>query len=137
MRNTPGAPRDFDTQAHSYSVQVTANDGTNNTVQNLTVTLTDVNDNAPIFASGTTASAPENVATNVAVYTASAPDADGTAANNTVTYSLAAGIGDTDLFDIEASTGVVTFKVSPDFEAPTDAGGHNVYDIVVKASDGL
>src|SRR3954462_621539 len=115
MRNTPGAPRDFDTQAHSYSVQVTANDGTNTTVQNLAVTLTDVNDNAPIFASGTVASAPENVAANTAVYTASAPDADGTAANNTVPYSLATGVSDNALFDIDASTGVVTFKVSPDF----------------------
>src|SRR6185295_19006345 len=48
------AARDFETQAHSYAVEVTANDGTNNTVQNLTVTLTDANDNAPVFTSSAT-----------------------------------------------------------------------------------
>ena len=31
----------------------------------------------------------------------------------------------------------MTFKVSPNFEAPTDAGGNNVYDIVVHANDGV
>ena len=30
----------------------------------------------------------------------------------------------------------MTFKVSPNFEAPTDAGANNVYDIVVHANDG-
>jgi VCBS repeat-containing protein len=129
-------PRDYETQAHSYAVQVTANDGTNNTVQNITVALTDANDNAPIFSSGTTASTPENVATTTPVYTAIAPDADLTAANNTVTYSLASG-GDNDLFNIDANSGAVTFKASPDFEAPADAGADNQYDITVTASDGL
>ncbi|MEI6762411.1 MAG: hypothetical protein WCO22_18370, partial [Betaproteobacteria bacterium] len=31
----------------------------------------------------------------------------------------------------------VTFKASPNFEAPTDAGANNVYDITVTASDGV
>ena len=130
------APRDYETQAHSYSVDVTASDGTNTTVQHITVTLADANDNAPIFSSGAIASTAENVATNVAVYTALAPDADGTAANNTVSYSLASG-GDNDLFDIDAVSGAVTFKNSPNFEVPLDANGDNVYDITVTASDGL
>ena len=82
--------------------------------------------------SGTTASTAENVATGTTIYDANATDADGTAPNNTITYSLSAG-GDNDLFNIDAITGVVTFKVSPDFEAPTDADGNNVYDIVVHA----
>ena len=130
------APRDYETQAHSYSVDVTASDGVNTTVQHITVALADANDNAPIFSSGATASTPENVATNVAVYTALAADADGTAANNTVHYTLASG-GDNDLFDIDANSGAVTFKASPDFENPADAGGDNVYNISVTASDGL
>ena len=54
------AARDFETDAHSYAVEVTANDGTNNTVQNLTVTLTDTNDNAPVFTSSATPSVAEN-----------------------------------------------------------------------------
>ena len=47
------APRDYETQAHSYSVDVTASDGVNTTVQHITVALADANDNAPIFSSGT------------------------------------------------------------------------------------
>ncbi len=39
-------------------------------------------------------------------------------------------------FAINATTGVVTFVTSPDFEAPTDAGANNVYDLQVTASDG-
>ena len=33
--------KDYETQAHSYAVQVTASDGLNPTPQNITVTLTD------------------------------------------------------------------------------------------------
>ena len=130
------APRDFETQAHSYAVQVTANDGVNSTAQSLTVTLTDVNDNAPVFTSGTTGTEAENTATSNVVYTAHATDADASPAFNTVSYSLSSG-GDNDAFNIDSTTGAVTFIVSPDFEAPTDAGGNNVYDIVVHANDGL
>ena len=49
---------------------------------------------------------------------------------------LTAGVGDNDLFNIDAG-GHVTFKASPNFEAPADAGADNTYDIVVTASDGL
>ena len=45
-------------------------------------------------------------------------------------------MADAALFNIDATTGVVTFKSSPNYEAPGDAGGNNVYDITVGASDG-
>ena len=35
------APRDYDTQAHSYQVEVTATDGINATSKTITVNLTD------------------------------------------------------------------------------------------------
>jgi hypothetical protein len=127
-------PADFETQ-QTYAVQVTADDGANQTPQSISVSLTDVNDNAPIFSSGTSANVSEGVSTATVVYDAEATDADGTAINNTIAYSLSAG-GDNDLFNINATTGEVTFKVSPDFETPTDAGGNNVYDIVVHAVNG-
>jgi hypothetical protein len=128
-------PRDYETQAHIYDVQVTADDGTNLTVQNISVALADVNDNAPIFSSGTSANVNEGVSTAAVVYDAEATDADGMVINNTITYSLSAG-GDNNLFNINSSTGEVTFKVSPNFETPADAGGNNVYDIVVHAVNG-
>ena len=30
----------------------------------------------------------------------------------------------------------MTFKVSPNFEAPTDVGANNVYDVMVQVNDG-
>ena len=41
---------------------------------------------------------------------------------------------DDELFGIE--NGVLTFKSSPDFEAPADDGGNNMYEVTVQASDG-
>ena len=51
-------------------------------------------------------------------------------------YSITGG-ADANLFSINATTGVLSFKTSPNFEAPTDAGGNNVYDVIVKVSDPL
>ena len=38
-------------------------------------------------------------------------------------------------FDI-GTTGALTFKAKPDFEAPTDANKNNVYEVTVRAADG-
>ena len=83
----------------------------------------------PVITSVTTATFAENA--TGAVYTAAGTDAD---AGTTLTYALAGT--DAALFNINASTGAVTFKAAPNFEAPADAGANNVYDITVTASDG-
>lgn len=85
--------------------------------------------NAPVFTSGATATVAENTSTSV--YTAVATDTDG----NNITYSLAGA--DAALFNINSSTGVVNFKVAPDFEVPADTGANNTYEISVSASDSL
>ena len=108
---------------------MTASDGTNSTDQAVAITVTDANDNSPVFTSGATVSVAENE-TSV-VYTAAATDAD---AGTTLTYSLSGR--DASLFTIDADTGEVSFVNAPDFENPSDAGGDNVYDIIVTASDG-
>src|SRR5206468_69622 len=79
--------REFDTQAHSHAVQATANDGTNNTVQNLTVTLTDTNDNAPTFTSSATPTVFEN---NTAVVDLTTTDPD-TVGTNPATLTITGG----------------------------------------------
>src|SRR5205814_1775149 len=119
-----------------YDIIVHANDGTLDTTKAVAITVTDLNDNAPVFSSGTTASTAENVSTATAVYTAVATDADGTAANNTVSYALAAGVGDNDLFNIDAG-GHVTFPSTTHFrsQAPAESDTTNVYDIIVHAND--
>ncbi|MGN7737061.1 cadherin domain-containing protein, partial [Ensifer sp. 22564] len=121
------APADADGD-NVYDIVVTASDGTLATDRAVAITVTNVNDNAPVFSSGATASFAEN-GTGV-VYDADASDADNLGA---LSYSLSGT--DSALFDIDAATGVVTFKAAPDFETPADVDGDNVYDIVVTASD--
>ncbi|MFN7306389.1 MAG: FG-GAP-like repeat-containing protein, partial [Acetobacteraceae bacterium] len=92
----------------------------------ITVSVTAQND-APRITSGATASFAEN-GTGTA-YQAVGSDPEGAATNWTL------GGTDAALFNI-SSSGAVTFKAAPNFEAPADAGGNNVYNIIVTASDG-
>lgn len=79
---------------------------------------------APVITSGDAADIDENSPVDTVVYTATATDAD----NDTITYSLTGD--DADAFNIDAATGAVTFKESPDFET------QDSYSINVVASDG-
>ena len=126
------APPDFENPGdaggnNAYEILVTASDGSNDINQVVAITVTDVNDNSPIFTSPDSASVAEN---QRLAYTAVATDADG----DPLTYSLSGT--DAALFTIDPAMGVVSFIEAPDFENPDDAGGNNVYDIVVTASDG-
>ncbi len=85
---------------------------------------------APVITSAATATFAENATGTV--YIATGTDAD---AGTTLSYALAGT--DAALFNINASSGVLTFKTAPNFEAPADAGVNNVYDITVTASDGV
>ena len=62
--------------------------------------------------------------------TATDPDA-----GQTLSYSISGG-ADASKFTINADTGALSFITAPNFEAPTDAGGNNVYDVIVQVSDG-
>ncbi|NLQ06622.1 cadherin domain-containing protein, partial [Cylindrospermopsis raciborskii] len=52
-----------------------------------------------------------------------------------LTYSISGG-PDQSLFNINSSTGVLTFKTAPNFEAPGDVGTNNVYNLQVRVTDG-
>ena len=110
-------------------------DGTLTDTQAIAVTVTAVNDNNPVITSnGGGPTAAISVAENTtAVTTVTATDADLPA--QTLTYSIAGG-ADAARFTINSSTGVLSFLAAPDFEAPTDAGANNVYDVTVQVSDG-
>lgn len=82
----------------------------------------------PVVTSPAAVSVAENTA---AVLTVTAVDADG----DTLTYAIAGG-ADAALFVIDPQTGALSFAAAPNFEAPADAGGNNVYNIDVSASDG-
>jgi hypothetical protein len=82
---------------------------------------------APTFTSSATFSLDEN---KTDVGTVAATDPSGP-----IAYALAAGGVDNGFFDINPTTGALTFKTAPDGDAPADAGGDNVYDIRVEATD--
>jgi Ca2+-binding RTX toxin-like protein len=101
---------------------------------NVSVTLSPaIGNHAPTITSnggGATAaiSIAEN-ATAVATIVASDPDA-----GQSITYALAGG-ADAAKFSINAVTGAMAFIEAPNFEAATDAGANNVYDVIVSARD--
>jgi len=113
-----------------YNIDITASDGANTSTQSVSITVTDVN-GTPVFSSGTATSFAENGTGTV--YDANAASGDGSAP----TYAITGG-ADASLFSINTATGEVTFDTPPDYETPGDAGGNNVYDVIITAdSDGL
>ena len=116
-----------------YNINIAASDGSLSAIQSLAITVTNVNE-APVITSnggGDTASLTinENVG---AVTTVTSTDQE----NTTRTYSIAGG-ADAALFLINATTGALSFVTARDYEAPADVGANNVYDVIVRASDGV
>ncbi len=118
--------KDFETDAHSYVVQVTADDGVQTTSQTLTITLSDLNDNAAVITTTAAQSVSEN-STLVAALTSTDADTVGT---NPATFTISGG-ADAALFDIDGS-GNLVFLSAKDFE--TDA---HSYVVQVTADDGV
>jgi glucose/arabinose dehydrogenase len=82
----------------------------------------------PSFTSAAAVSVAENSAGTV--YTAAATDPDG----DPLSFSITGG-ADAARFTITAG-GALAFVTPPDFEAPADAGGDNVYNLQLSVSDG-
>lgn len=129
---------DFESGKTSYSIGVVATSGGESTTQNVTINITDVDPDGPVFTSGNTGSVVENspAATTVAY------DADATGAG-AITFGITGA--NAGLFNIDSTTGVVTFKNSPDFETPptsytltvtaTDSGGTTTKDVTINVLD--
>ncbi|WP_386679118.1 ExeM/NucH family extracellular endonuclease [Loktanella sp. R86503] len=90
----------------------------------VTITVTGVND-APTLDL-TDVMVFEN---STAVLTATGADVDG----DLLTYTISGA--DAALFVIDPATGEVAFADNPDFEAPVDQDGDNVYQIAITATD--
>ncbi|MDF8333605.1 Calx-beta domain-containing protein [Novosphingobium cyanobacteriorum] len=116
-----------------YDVIVQVSDGVLTDSQAIAVTVTNANDAPRITSNGGGVTAAVAVAeSGSAVTKVVAVDDD---AGATVTYSITGG-ADAALFRI-SSTGALAFISRPNFERPLDAGGNNIYDVVVTASDGV
>ena len=127
FRSSPDyeAPNDANTD-NVYEVTVRASDGNLVSTLDVEVTVTDVNESG-IVTGPTSVNYAENDTTIVAEYSSTDPDGDG------VTWSVAGT--DAARFSISA-VGDLTFRSSPDYEAPNDANTDNVYEVTVRASDG-
>ncbi|CAD5124818.1 DgyrCDS13080 [Dimorphilus gyrociliatus] len=105
---------DYET-ATLYNIVVIAKDGGNSeSTATLTVTVTDVNDFAPVCNEySLTGTIPEDSSVNdpVAGTTPTCSDADGTTDNNQIKYEFATPSGNTnDAFNLNPSTGAITVK---------------------------
>ncbi|WP_417040653.1 cadherin domain-containing protein [Cylindrospermopsis raciborskii] len=115
---------------NAYSVTVTATDrGGLTATQAVTVNVTDVVEigNPPVITSGSTFSIAENSTT---VATIIATDVE----SSTLNYSISGGV-DQNLFAIDPTTGVLRFVTAPNFEAPTDVGADNRYNLQIQVKD--
>ncbi len=104
----------------TYTATVTASDGTNETSQSITVSVTDMDDEAPVFTSPVLFNVAEN---QTAIGTVAATDAD--SGNGLIRFTVSGS-------DLEINTisGALGFKVAPDYETKSS------YAATVTASDG-
>ena len=133
----------FESTKKSYAVTVNVHDGKDsagNTEMTpvvdasiaVTINLTNVNEAPTVTGGSTTRSFAENqpIATAISTYTATDVDA-----SDTLAWSVEPA-DDGGKFNIGASSGVLTFKDSPNFEAPAQAGNtDNEYKVTVKVAD--
>jgi hypothetical protein len=83
----------------------------------------------PTFTSSSSFSAAENIATSATVATIRVSE------SATVTISSGADAARFNIARSETNTAIIKFNASPDFEAPADVGGNNVYEITLTATD--
>nr|WP_320051339.1 DUF4347 domain-containing protein [uncultured Desulfuromonas sp.] len=129
------SPPDYDNPVdsnsdNSYEVIVTASDGKGGSdIQQLTISV--INEAPRIISDGGNDYAVLSVNENtLAVTTVQAHDAD----NDSIIYWVSGGI-DADLFQIDATSGELSFIQAPDYENPGDSGLNNNYIVRVTAED--
>lgn len=86
---------------------------------------------APLFTNSDTFTVNENISVSFNAATITVDDS--------ATIVIASGV-DGSLFNIviaETATAYLRFKSSPDFEAPTDTGANNIYNITITATDSV
>ena len=120
---------DYEDTSHDnvYHVKLVASDGSNSTVIDVAVVVTNVNEPPVVMGQGTV-NYTENTTNSVSVATYTALDPEG---DTSIAWSLAG----TDRGDFDIDGGVLTFKNTPDYERPADFGSNNHYEVTVEAKD--
>jgi hypothetical protein len=83
----------------------------------------------PTFTSSTSFSAAENIATSATAATIKVSE------SATVTISGGSDSAAFNIYFSDSVTAIIKFNASPNYEAPTDVGGNNVYEITLTATD--
>src|SRR5262249_39670589 len=123
-----------DTGANNvYDLTVRASDGTLFDDQAIAVSVTNVNEAPTITSNGGGATAADTAALHTTTDTTFPPPHP--AAATTLTSSIADGPAAPPL-PPSSPTRRSSDLAAPNFEAPTDTGANNVYDLTVRASDG-
>ena len=84
---------------------------------------------APTFTSSSSFSAAENIATSATAATITVSE------SATVTISGGADSAAFNIYFSDSVTALIKFKVSPNYESPSDSGSNNVYDLTLTATD--
>ena len=123
-----GTPVNSDVGMHTITLTGSDNDPTSgDATLSFTITVTDVEHEPTInFQISHSVTEPTQI-----IGTVDGDDLDG----DTLTYSLAS-TGDVSAFTIDQNTGVLSFQVPSDAEAPQDADNNNIYEITIQVSDG-
>lgn len=86
---------------------------------------------APTFTSSSSFSVSENIATTAAAATIRVSE------SATVTISSGADAARFNIVRSETNTAIIRFNLSPNFEAPVDVGGNNVYELTLTGTDSV
>ncbi|CAL1540461.1 unnamed protein product [Lymnaea stagnalis] len=129
-----GNAPDYETVTSPYTMILVVKDSQNPTSrtasQTMSVTITDVNDNNPVFNPTVySATLLESAAVGSPAVTVTATDGDKSAAYNAITYSIFSG-NTAGVWSINSNTGAITTSATLDYETAV------AYSLVVKASDG-
>ncbi|MEY4641746.1 MAG: hypothetical protein RLZZ227_1740, partial [Pseudomonadota bacterium] len=124
-------PRDAGTN-NVYDVVIAATDRVGlSSTQAIAVTVTDVDDVRPVITGPSNGPGAGSSATSIPENTRPVAQFS---ANESVLWSISGGV-DARVFTLDAASGALSFSAPPDFEAPTDQGRNNVYDLIVTARD--
>ncbi|MEF8761583.1 MAG: cadherin domain-containing protein [Candidatus Accumulibacter sp. UW25] len=119
---------DYESAAnHDIVVLATSSDGSTSS-QTFNIAVTNVNEAPSITPASLVLTVQENL---ILAGSMAADDPD---VGDNLLFSLEGG-ADENLFTIDANTGALSFVTAPDWENPTDAGGNNVYDVLIKVTD--
>ena len=133
FRNTPDydGPADSD-RDNIYELTVRGHDSRAYGYLNVVVTVTNINEGAPVVTGRASHTVRENTTATIYTYRATDPDL-----GDTIAWSTGGDDGGDFVITRDSSgRGLLAFAVPPDFERPQDADGDNIYDLEVVATDG-